>query len=531
MTNPQSNVLHEAAIIILAEELKRSQEETLEILEAKVSAVDEASRSFTEKLLSEAISAVREEMTFELPQEVVFDAHLQETASDIRYEFSRAIKGLDTEIKKALDEDANALIELTNQYNIHNHDRDYAPLEEFHLTTDALQTAIKSNKEEAETRLNQRIVDLDGRLTNKIETVDFELRKIVDETAQRAGRELLRLEQRLAEEHSDRIRDQKTAKEQVFESLKVLSDVIKANAKDARERHNKLKNYVDAQIDTRSHVSHGHADLSPKTHLHDDRYSQLDHDHDRVYSKLGHNHNLAYAPRIHAHEQYITKVEAEESKALLLQQIKLKQDRAEFVRALEALPNTNEIAQAVLKMIDLPKDGKDAHEWEFKWHPTQRGTLLMKREDQKQWQAKNLLVQVPAQEPPVNLVSSGGGGFIKHGGIVHVWTPDGRVEEVHTYAGETLTDANGEFSFSYSEVNYGEILSCSVSSLAHPDDNLPVEERWTDAKILTQSTSSTTGIVYRQREDTNLLGDLTYNMIPAGANIPVKILIYGLQNG
>lgn len=130
---------------------------------------------------------------------------------------------------------------------------------------------------------------------------------------------------------------------------------------------------------------------------------------DQAKAEKNHNHN--YAEVHHEHNQYATnesigkldKALIESEKRIdatlnsLQTELSKKLDKTQGLTQAVKSELIVEISDLVKRSIRIPKDGdngKDAHEWEFKWHPHSRGILMFKRTDQSEWVQRDLMPKV-----------------------------------------------------------------------------------------------------------------------------------------
>jgi hypothetical protein len=91
----------------------------------------------------------------------------------------------------------------------------------------------------------------------------------------------------------------------------------------------------------------------------------------------------------HTHEDILTSIdvlqETQESLSDSIDTIfgKLK-DKPEYSEIL-LKADLDKLKQEIIDAVPVPKDGKDAEEWEFKPHPTRKGILIFKKKSQKSW--------------------------------------------------------------------------------------------------------------------------------------------------
>lgn len=256
-----------------------------------------------------------------------------------------------------------------------------------------------------------------------------------------------------------------------------------------------------------------------------------------------------------------------------------------------SLQNEHAALNNTLKNLPKPKDGKDgsdgkdAHEWEFKFSETVRGTLLWRRSDWKEWQAQNLIPQLP---PLFGGMTAGGGisnidaeriarrvmeefeqgslAVMQNGtpiaegvntinfigatveevlpGVVNVTVTGGgptTEENKILYVGNTaiasapkivvgqaVTDINGEFTFSFPTVGLSVSYSAkAIVVAAATAPNVDFEERMMHAFLTAESPTAVTGVVMRLQKFVEGTGIEQYAMTRVGAGVTVRVEVTG----
>lgn len=116
------------------------------------------------------------------------------------------------------------------------------------------------------------------------------------------------------------------------------------------------------------------------------------------------------------------------------------------------------------------KDGKDAYQWEFKPHPTLKGFLAFKREDEDQWKKIDLRVFQP--NPQSNFVA--GGGLVASGGFGSISLLEDGVQQTGelrslNFTGnlvETTTDVDGNATISINMDASGNVFKIFTKQLS-----------------------------------------------------------------
>jgi hypothetical protein len=160
-----------------------------------------------------------------------------------------------------------------------------------------------------------------------------------------------------------------------------------------------------------------------------DTKSDSSHDHNDLYMPLDKNFDDAYADINHTHNDILTSIDVLQEKANTLEdsvnqvfdELKDKPEYSEILLKSDLIKLKHEIIDA----IPLPKDGKDAEEWEFKPHPSQPGILIFKKESDKNWNYINFNMLIPKakdfQEQPKGISGFVGGGGGSGSSISILW--------------------------------------------------------------------------------------------------------------
>jgi hypothetical protein len=204
---------------------------------------------------------------------------------------------------------------------------------------------------------------------------------------------------------------------------------------------------VDEKLDTKSNVGHTHPEYSQLGHKHDE-YAKVDQVED-IHRRLKDTETkfVYFEENIRLSDDDQRKIKnnlvalgGEVAKKANLKDVLTKSDEKFIV---------DQASEKVMEQIKLPEDGKDAHEWEFKFHPTKKGLLMYKRSDQKEWQLESLLGPTQYIETAPTYIGGGGGGS-SDGGSTHSISSEGVVVEKKpvdvNFTGnlvEVSTDNNG----------------------------------------------------------------------------------------
>lgn len=224
--------------------------------------------------------------------------------------------------------------------------------------------------------------------------------------------------------------------------LKDLNDKINNHVSDLQDSDNELSLKIDRKVsalEVNSRYELGLVQKQLQTIILD-KFTELD----KTKSDKDHTHSQ-YAEKQHTHPDYANKTDvsildrdltaahqliartASDIKAII-QTLSTKIDYGDALSQADLDAVSNKIKEQVLDTIVLPRDGKDSHEWIFQWHPSVKGRLMFRREDQKEWKQQDLLVK--AGNPLASPAFGGmGGGAGADGSTLTVTKNDGFVVE------------------------------------------------------------------------------------------------------
>lgn len=207
------------------------------------------------------------------------------------------------------------------------------------------------------------------------------------------------------------------------------------------------------------------------------------------------------------------------------------------------VPSVETIAQKVLESIDLPQNGRDAHEWTIQPHPTQKGTIVAKRADQDDW-------KVIYRAPVVDHSNAGGGGissqraaivartvfqeeFGGNGGSIDLnLTFIGNVpNRTKTYKvlGIAYTDSDGRFQFDFDQTGIETIYNVEADAEMLPSDELAPQERLISCFIESTDNHSIVGYGFSyQRSNAGLDDQDIFTKVIAPPGILVRITVEGV---
>jgi hypothetical protein len=154
-----------------------------------------------------------------------------------------------------------------------------------------------------------------------------------------------------------------------------------------------------------------------------DNKSDINHNHDDDYAELNHNHDDDYADIDHTHMDILTSIDVIQTKHESLENSisdafnRLK-DKPEYSEIL-LKTDLDKLKQEIIDAVPVPKNGKDAEDWEFKPHPTRKGVLIFKKHSHKNWNYIDLNHIIPKPQEYENYnqggILGGGGGASSSG--------------------------------------------------------------------------------------------------------------------
>lgn len=157
-----------------------------------------------------------------------------------------------------------------------------------------------------------------------------------------------------------------------------------------------------ALAELRKAMNSGLAEKANRDHTHSE-FAKVSHDHSQYAEK-------SYVEAITQDLESSTKKVGSSVSALTEKVAELLTKDFEFPEG-ERKSIVDEVTNAVQSTVRIPKDGKDAHDWEFKWHPKAQGTLGFKRDDWKEWEWKDLVPKIKQiQQPQYSAGMMGGVG-------------------------------------------------------------------------------------------------------------------------
>lgn len=230
---------------------------------------------------------------------------------------------------------------------------------------------------------NKNLDDISKKLSKGIDNVDFKLDKFKSETNKDINDIV-----KIIDDIKSNIQNQlvKTFKEldvqlnksidNIVHDISLINNKIDSNADLVKEE----LNHIDVILETKSDVDHTHNDILNSIDILQENQNSIENELNSVLLRL--------------------QTKPEYSEILLKSDLdKLKKD--------------------IINLIPIPKDGKDADDWEFKPHPTRKGILIFKKQSQKNWNYIDLNHIVPKIQEYTSTQQRGinfGNGFAGGGG-------------------------------------------------------------------------------------------------------------------
>lgn len=230
---------------------------------------------------------------------------------------------------------------------------------------------------------NKNLDKVNKKLAKGIDNVEFKLDKfksdtnkdindiikIIDDIKSNIQNELVKtfkeLDVKLNQSIDDIVYDLKVVNKKIDDN----ADLVKAEL-----------NHIDVILENKSDIGHTHEDILTSLDVLQDNQHSIEYELNTLLEKL--------------------QTKPEYSEILLKSDLdKLKKD--------------------IINAIPIPKDGKDADDWEFKPHPSRKGILIFKKQSQKNWNYIDLNHIVPKIQEYTNTQQGGinfGNGFAGGGG-------------------------------------------------------------------------------------------------------------------
>lgn len=492
------------------------------------------------------VSSLRESLTesvlskvkfpeFELPDSVVFEVHLEEAVEDVNKQISAVNEDLSNLIAERVSSTSSFLLGQLDQQGANSNSS-------IRFVLDALDSAtadINSSIEQAIERLRAS----DRALEHMIELNDAEAVKREQSIDQQSAER----DETLAE-GIDAVRDNikglseslKPKFEHISQQISLIEDSIaKANTAQSQDREFSEKTQKDLSSFKISHaqdikiVQEGFKRVDDRLSSLDDKKSDVGHEH--PYAEIEHEH-----PHLASKEE-VSRVRTsigQQGNALSLIANEIQQFKNDLNKKanktdvltdddLEGL--AKRIHDSVLLAIPTPADGKDALEWEFKFHETQRGLLMYKREDWKHWRTQNLLgptQQIQHQQTPIAM----GGGPVtvsQNGGGITSYYNGVEIEDRSDFFYTATTDQDGYFELNTDIFeNISQVFHVEGHTRMIPDPGLTPDQRIVEVfidEILPNGTIK--GYAFNIRNSRSLIGtqDKTVTPPPSGTQVQIKI--------
>lgn len=274
-------------------------------------------------------------------------------------QLQRALQGLEEQLKTSYDQCNESLLKIANELNERLNQEKTSNQLEF----ESVKMTINSNRE----------------TFDKFKTDNFKVWELQDNINTSIQRDVKSVTER-AEETSQR--------------FSLFSEQVNQELRSSKERDEGLDQNIAAINQNKADREHSHNELATKDHMHPElatnqRVGDIQgrvENAIQILSSLGHN---------------VENIKSD---------LRKKVDRNEALTDKDLDTLFERIRDAVLLSIPKPDDGKDAYEWEFKFHETQRGLLMYRREDWKHWRTQSLLGPVQRVEQPTMVTGGGGGG-------------------------------------------------------------------------------------------------------------------------
>lgn len=417
----------------------------LEHIDERIDELKEGSRTvITERIVE------KETEPYDFPEWVIFESHLEE----VMHETNRTIETTKQKILESVENvireaeiSKQALQEMVknvaSSLSEHDHETQYSSIEHSHA-----QYVTGDVFEELEHLFNQHKQVTESESAKNAEYVGVQLEDIrrelgsIDDHIQEAKENFTRSSESLNEniEHIDR---------ELRQYVQLISEDIQRESSNGLnlKAHELTESFINSTKTLSSEFTKKIFDLNAKietvsrnlaTHQHPE-YSHIGHDHPDMASK-------AYVENVEKQLRDILSSDQELRirVAALTQDIAKKIDASDARRKDEVDDLVDELVSRVAARIEMPKDGKDAHEWEFKFHPSIRGILMFRRSDWSEWKRYNL---IPPSEQRVSgngFAGIGGGGsdfsliVKKNNSVV-----DARVNEIN-FTGPVNVTKTGE---------------------------------------------------------------------------------------
>lgn len=492
--------------------------------------VDALQESLSENVLSKI-----QFPEFELPDSVVYEVHLSEAVEQINRDLGDINKQLRATIADRVDTTAKNISEQIESLDAHTNRIIRSVLDNLDKATADINMQIERVTEQMRASYEHLEQSLGEAEQNSLER-DQEIQKSLDEAKLEFSSAIGDINSTLSNldvEFRGRFVNAFNSIAKINETLSDTSQRVRQNSETIESTQKDLSGFKvshaqDIKIiqEAFKRADQNLAELDKKksdaNHVHD--YADVDHTHDelalktdvaRVRDNIG---QQGSALALVANEVQNVKNE-----------LNRKASKNEVITDDDIEDLAKRIHDSVLLAIPKPADGKDALEWEFKFHETQRGLLMYKREDWRHWRTQNLLgptQQVQQHQTPIAM----GGGPVtvsQNGGGITSYYNDVEIEDRSDFFYTTTTDQDGYFELN---TNIFETVAQVFHVEGHtrmiPDPTLTPDQRIVEVfidEILPNGTIK--GYAFNIRNSRSLIGtqDKTVTPPPSGTQVQIKI--------
>lgn len=372
--------------------------------------------------LNETQSKTNEDLKF-ISEQVVFESTFNETKNKLDYYI------------KTIEENFNNY-SLNHEHpyslDVHAHDDVYAFVGHTHdyVSTDTHQSNIDSIESNIDSYItnNEQFLKY---LSNIVQENYTELLQSLDNS----NKNLDEISSKLAKGIDDVEFKIDTLKSNIKKDINDVTDIIdnvkqnieRASLKSFQDVDNKIEKFVDDianDISVLNDKIQNYTETQNKSNTYttkkleklDKNLKEFDESNRSETTKI----DVKLTQLIDDHEDLELEVEEIQSKQVSLVDglesafdlIKLKPEYSEILLKTDL----DKLKKDIIDNIPIPKDGKDAEEWEFRPHPSRKGILVFKKKSQKNWNYIDLNHIVPKiqeydqQYQSGGYISGGGGG-------------------------------------------------------------------------------------------------------------------------
>lgn len=369
-----------------------------------------------EKIIVESapVETVREEFT--LPTEIVYESHLDEAVTKtlkrvdlVREQVYESLSELESHVEASKEYLTESIQKIASELDAHNHDENYSPavhdhgqyLEEevFNEHLSDIENAFKEAEDKLQGLNSETKTLFEGvkeefvSMSSHIDEVGVELRSITEEVREASAKLVEVLREEVDQQIVDLGHVFKSSQDAITEELRLG---LRTVSETSQERLEQGLRDVNARIERVT--SHLNAHSHPE-------YAFAGHDHNDLAPKI-----MVDEVKGQIRELVLNDVHVKASISALEAELSKKPHVADVWLKAETDGLVGDLVEKVASRITMPKDGKDAHEWEFKFHPTIRGILMYRRSDQLEWKRYNLIPTMPQQLGGGNSFGGFGGG-------------------------------------------------------------------------------------------------------------------------